>query len=438
MNAAARAAQLEALLTHALSAGPVATDADNIHRRVSAAVGATSPSDMTGLVREDLDELDTTRAILNAAGGAHVILTLAQKKRILGLDHFVNDRDDADWTTVTEIECEEWRIEHPGLTGPVPRQIGPPPPTAAEISDAVALALPAPQAPTADEIWERKMKRSPEDCGILKQKSQWAHWHRELRATGQLHDIDAVFDGAHVPAAGDAAVFEAKKKLAFAVFTRCLKETSAAEIVRQCSNPQRANCGDSQELHQRLRALMEEGVQSTLSMQDLERKIGDMKLDASWTKTVAAFVNALARLVSDHKSADKNDTCDDEWCVTRFKTALNCDNEFRSHFSTHDANRVSLESVARAGHLPLPAAETHVEFLQRIQSQALVVDNANKQVGAARTQQANSLKRNQENNQTSTSPSQSGGRGGQGRGGRGGHGNGGRGSGRGGRGGSSG
>ena len=81
-------------------------------------------------------------------------------------------------------------------------------------------------------------------------------------------------------------------------------------------------------------------------MQELETKIADMKLDSAWTKKTEVFVNLLARLMADHSSADKANTCDDNWYIQCFKTALSYDAKFRQHFNTHDMNLASLKSMA--------------------------------------------------------------------------------------------
>ena len=134
---------------------------------------------------------------------------------------------------------------------------------------------------------------------------------------------------------------------------------------------------------------MEEGVQSQLNMQELETKITDMKLNSSWTKKTEVFVNLLAHLMADHASADKANTCDDNWYIQRFKTALSYDAEFRQHFNTHDMNLASLCSMAQTIQgMQALAAKTYVQFLTRIQAQAIVIDNANCHANVTCNQQA--------------------------------------------------
>ncbi|MDJ0828176.1 MAG: reverse transcriptase domain-containing protein, partial [Rhodobacter sp.] len=160
-------------------------------------------------------------------------------------------------------------------------------------------------------------------------------------------------------------------------------------------------------------------------MERLEQEITDLKLNHAWTKPVSTFINLMARLIDEHKSADTQNTCNDQWYITRFKNALNHDSEFRTHFMTNDLNETRIAQMAAAlpggGHV-MPA-ETYVQFLSRVQAQAMTIDAANKKADTPRSGRQVSQAQGTAGR---SSDNQSGGRGNtnEGRGGRGGRGRG--------------
>ncbi|MDJ0828177.1 MAG: hypothetical protein QNJ16_22100, partial [Rhodobacter sp.] len=127
---------------------------------IATAVGATTDSDIYSLDANDLASLTLTDS-----NGNNVPITIATKKRILGLASFAirGDGTVVNWTTVDHTEYEQHRRLNPSST--VPRPVAPtidataiaaavarsvPRPTSArDIAHAVAAAVPPPTTAAA-------------------------------------------------------------------------------------------------------------------------------------------------------------------------------------------------------------------------------------------------------------------------------------------------
>ena len=165
--------------------------------------------------------------------------------------------------------------------------------TAVDLAHELSVALPGPS--TRAETFEKGQKRSIEDYKVFKTQNQWPTWHRELLATGNLHNVSNVFNHLYRPGRREYQVeFEAQKRFVFAVFTATLKETSAAELLRQHSVPGTPDYGNAQLLYRKLHLLFQEGVNAQLEMERLETEMSNLNLDHTWTKKVETFVNAIA------------------------------------------------------------------------------------------------------------------------------------------------
>ena len=407
--------------------------------------GYTNIYDLLAITEQDLNDIEVFDV-----NDKPIVFGRAYKNAILALPSYQYHNHVTDWRNVLKRDFDSWRRANPTLRGPVSSRgelLDPPqktpsepaastgaaiptdfarefatafarampkPATSADIAHAISRAVPptpsgatvvttASGHPTVTESFNKNMKRSVSDYKAFKDKNQWLKWNRELHAMGAVHDINEVFDKTYVPATPEEReLFANKKKFAFAIFTTTLVESSAAEVLRQYSDPKdKATYGDAQAVYARLEELMSGGVTSTINMQEIGKKIDEMKLDHSWTSTTESFINKMAKLISSHKSVDIDNTCDDEYYIKKFKLALSYDAEFRQHFTTHDLNQSQLSDMCTKLKVTLPK-ETYAEFLKRVQDQAKIIDSANKHANTSRKVAVNQTKTTTRNNDKKT------------------------------------
>ena len=91
--------------------------------------------------------------------------------------------------------------------------------------------------PTEASIFQRSIKRDPNNFQKLKDNKQWIKWHIHTRAQANTQHVDEILDPQYVPLGQDATDFyHLKQKYSFAVFTDILLTDKGKSLVRKHHN----------------------------------------------------------------------------------------------------------------------------------------------------------------------------------------------------------
>ena len=90
------------------------------------------------------------------------------------------------------------------------------------------------------------------DHDKLSSKEQWPKWQRATLGTAFEHKVEQVLDPQCVPDPSDpdeVELFANQQRFMCSVFTKCLVEGKAVDILRNYSNPKESNFGDAQAIY---------------------------------------------------------------------------------------------------------------------------------------------------------------------------------------------
>mmetsp|Transcript_20329 Transcript_20329/g.42624 ORF Transcript_20329/g.42624 Transcript_20329/m.42624 type:complete len:1867 (-) Transcript_20329:137-5737(-) len=401
------------ILTEVLGADP--TNPDDPFRVAFGEIGITSPGDVMNLAMQDLDSL----TMIGADGKSKIRITLAQKRRIIYLTPFWKSLGTArqDWSAITNADYEKFLSDY-DPNAPTASVLTGNAAVGASIGTSMAAAM-ASSSTLAEKFV--KNRGSLEDYSKFNDAKQWNPWHRNLIAVGRLHDIGEIFDDTFTPPTGDVDqenLWREKQKFAFTVFTSTLHEASAAQVLRNYSDPDNTSTyGNALRLYRELKATFMGGVQGKSHLDELEAKIDALKFDKSWTKGAVKFVTHLQHLLFDHHNLADSSLYSHEWYIRKANKALRANYQFQHYLSSLDTQNAAIARIT-GNPLAAPNYELHMASCRDF----AVVYDAEK---AEQKRNANNTNQRGVNWADQQEGGNDNNRGGQGRGGRGGGQNGG-------------
>ena len=390
---------MEHLLDVVLKAG----DPKSIYRLAFAAAAASTVEDVLSLSKDDLKSLSWTDD-----SGATCRLPIGAINTILSIGGWFADQSTTDATeflALTPESLASWRRSQ-AAAAPVVRPTATPLPAAVPPVSSTSGYVLSP----ADEF-KKSIKRDPTAFKSFSDRRQWNPWHREFRAIANAQGLGDVLDSAYTPSSTDQqALFDVLQSYTFAVFTRTLKEPSAAGILRNYTGKSAgSNEGNAQSLYRDLVKLMEGGMAARTARTKLEGDINRLRLDKNWNKPIVSFLVHFSHKLNDLRELrEPTDTTSygDVWSIAAVDTCLSTHPAMNSHVNTLKSSRDTLETTfASQGTILKPM--TFEEYLVQLNSHAITLD-------------ATASTRRSTVNQTNRQSNSSGGRGGgRNRGGRG-------------------
>ena len=116
--------------------------------------------------------------------------------------------------------------------------------------------------------FDKAGRRSASDYEKFSNKEHWHKWQRSTLGAAFEHKVEDVLDPSFVPDPSDpdaALLFENQQRFMYSVFTKCLTEGKAVDILRNYSDPKKANFGDAQAIYSDLCDPYEGGAQARVS-----------------------------------------------------------------------------------------------------------------------------------------------------------------------------
>ena len=231
--------------------------------------------------------------------------------------------------------------------------------------------------------FERGSRRSSSDYDKFSSKEQWSKWQRSLIGTAAEHKVIKVLDPSCTPDPNDkdaVSLFKRQQEFMYSVFTKVLQEGKAVDILRNYSDPQKANFGDAQAIYSDLRDHFEAGAIARVSAAALDTQLTNLRLNKHWTKTVHAFMNKLAHLVKDHKEAT-HDVHDDAYYIEKVNTTLSEHKEMAAFIQQQKNNEAQIQR-RMVGNVLLPL--TFDSHMFELTEYATVLDSQNAQAAMHR------------------------------------------------------
>ena len=276
--------------------------------------------------------------------------------------------------------------------------------TATDVSAPDATTDPTKLSP-ADEF-RKGIKRDITVFKPLKEKKQWNQWHRSFQATARAQGLGNVLNPTYQPfTVEEQALFDLLQDYTFAVFTSCLHEAQAANLVRNYSGRLAGkNAGNAQKLYTELVELMSTGISARTQRTNIETKLIQSRLDRRWNRSINAFLVHFAHQVNDLR--ELRDTEDDTsysdlWCMSTLDSALSTHEEMSSHVSSLATSRSALQAALGTQKLP---KLTFADYLAQLTDHAIVLDNKTARQRNPQFVQPRNHSRNANSTKTNASP----------------------------------
>ena len=146
----------------------------------------------------------------------------------------------------------------------------------------------APSALSPADEFKKSIKHDPKAFHAFKDRHQWNPWHCSFAATAKAQGLSHVLDTTFLPAKSEEqALFDVLQDYTFSVFTNCLLEAKASDLVcHYLSKAAGSKEGDAQSLYQDLFVLFEQGIAAQTNCVNLEQQLLALRLNHSWTKSI--------------------------------------------------------------------------------------------------------------------------------------------------------
>jgi hypothetical protein len=224
--------------------------------------------------------------------------------------------------------------------------------------------------------FEKGGRRSVSDYDKLSSKEQWPKWQRATLGTAFEHKVEQVLDPQYTPDPSDldeVELFANQQRFMYSVFTKCLTEGKAVDILRNYSNPKDTNFGDAQAIYSDLCDYFEGGAQARVSAASLETQLTTIRLNRQWTKTVRAFVTKVSHLIRDHKEITKR-SHDDKYYIEKLKNTFSEHKDMASHLRTLETQDAMFTRRFGAVNGAMVADMTYEQLLFEVSEYATTLD----------------------------------------------------------------
>ena len=358
-------------MEHLLDVVLKAADPKSIYRLAFNAASISTVEDVLSLSKDDLKSLSWTDD-----AGAVCHLPIGAVNTILSLGGWFADQPTTNATeflALTPDSLASWRRSQ-AASAPVVQPATSSAPSGRPSTSSTSGYVLSP----ADEF-KKSIKRDPTAFKSFSDRKQWNPWHREFRAIANAQGLADVLDSTYVPSSTDQqALFDVLQSYTFAVFTRTLKEPSAAGILRKYTGKSAGtNEGNAQALYVDLVQLMEGGMAARTSRTKLEGDINRLRLDKNWNKPIANFLVHFSHKLNDLRELrEPTDTTSygDVWSIAAIDTCLSTHPAMNSHVNTLKSSRDTLETTfASQGTILQPL--TFEEYLTQLNKQHITATN---------------------------------------------------------------
>ena len=357
------------------------TDEYHPYRQAMEAAGATTIDDLL-----DLTEAQLSRISWEDGEGGFASLPIAKINTILSIQSWYRTQEDNDDAVFLALTADTLKAHRRELAKHVPS------PTASSSRVATASTASAKLSP-ADEF-KKGIKRDMNAFKPFREKKYWNQWYRGFQATAKAQGLGNVLDPKYQPTTPDEqALFDVLQDYTFAVFTACLFEHQAANLVRSFSGPLAGDkAGNAQLLHEELVKLMSTGISARTQRTNIESRLLQLRLNKNWNKSIQSFLTHFAHQVNDLRelrdSTDQS-SYSDVWCMSTLDSALTTHPEMSSHVSTLATSRSAIETGMGQ---KLPAL-SFATYLSQLQDHAIVLDNKTTQTSSPQNHQGRSYLR---------------------------------------------
>ena len=245
----------------------------------------------------------------------------------------------------------------------------------------VPILVQYPKSSRASEF-DKAGRRSSADYPKFSNREGWKKWNRSLIGTAYEHKCENVLKPGFLPDVTDpdaCELFANQQRFMYSVFTKCLTEPKATDILRTYSNPSNADFGDAQRIYTDLVDYFEGGAQARVSALELEEKLTGMRLNRQWNKTVTQFITTVAHLIRDHKELTEH-RHNDTYYIEKLEATLKDHKDMAEHIQTLKTQDAMLRR--RVGTTLKPMEYAGV--LHELTEYATVLDDRYKYAQAAR------------------------------------------------------
>ena len=341
-------------------------DNDDTYRKAFQAAKVTKVSALMALELQDLKDITWTD------GGATQQLAIGQVKHIMALIAMLVKLDSLDPATLmqlTEDDLDGFILSLHTATNS--QGDGPEDDNGSFMSanDVPHTMLPRPVLSAAAEF-KKGIKRDITAFTVYRERKAWETWYREFSATAKAQGLGNVLDPDYVPATlDDDEVFKLEQEYTFAVFTKCLKQSEASELVLKFTGPQANNDeGNAQKLHSELVQLMTSGIVARNERQRLEGVLSTTKLNNSWNKGIVAFLLFVSKLIYQLKQLrPPGDTSyGDVWCIHQLDVSLVEHKDMSSHVQSLASTRMAMGMESLSFEKYLEMVKTHAYTLDQL------------------------------------------------------------------------
>ena len=346
-----------------------ATEEKDPYRLALTAAGASTIDDLLELTREDLISITWQDSDTQQEGS----LPIAKVNVLLSICSWFRSQPDTSDTVFLELTAEKLKEYRRSLSHA---------PTAQDTASALVALSPSTSKLSPADEFKKGIKRDVNAFKPFKDRKNWNPWYRGFQAIAKAQGLGNVLDPTYEPTTPEEeALFQVLQDYTFAVFTHCLHEAQASNLVRNYSGPLAGDqAGNAQLLHMELVKLMSTGISARTQRTNIESKLMRLRLDRNWTKSINSFLVHFAHQVKDLRElrdpADAS-SYSDVWCMSALDTALSPHQEMSSHVSSLATSRSAIQ-VALGNKEQLPTL-TFMEYLSQLTDHAIVLDNRNTQ-----------------------------------------------------------
>ena len=151
------------------------------------------------------------------------------------------------------------------------------------------------------------VKRNMADYPKFRDNKMWLSFHRNFKAIAATHAVDEVLDPHYIPDPDESDSFKAKNSFLYAVFVQCLLTAKSKIPVRN-----HGGTNDGQAVYFGLVQSYSEGTSASLSADQLEEQVKDMRADKTWNKPLATFLSTWSLKLSDLETVRDKHFTDEE------------------------------------------------------------------------------------------------------------------------------
>jgi hypothetical protein len=214
------------------------------------------------------EKKDTQIAASETEVGASKHLNILQRSKLslIPLWHQEQDMHElSTWFTLTPEIFDTWRKDR--------------------VDEASTGSTQSPQSistkTSAAQCFLKGARRNVADCTKFKEAKQWQRWERHLQCAATAQGVEQVFDPKYVPTTTEDVEFlNEKQKFGYQVLGQTVQTQEGMTIVREYSKTK-----DAQSVYAKLIERYEHSKVATLAQDALERELGELCLDATYTST---------------------------------------------------------------------------------------------------------------------------------------------------------